>query len=123
MAAASWAARIAAAAAANNVSRSGKSGKGARGNEEIELIFDRNKGAIYALYNRALRDRPDLMGKLVLELTITPAGDVSDCRVISSELGDAELERKIVARVKLFKFEGRDVETITARKTIEFFPA
>ena len=49
--------------------------------------------------------------------------DVTDCRVISSELGDAELERKIVARVKLFKFEARDVETITARKTIEFFPA
>ena len=33
------------------------------------------------------------------------------------------LERKIVARVRLFKFEARDVETITARKTIEFFPA
>jgi protein TonB len=115
--------KIAAAAAASNVSRTGKSGKGARGNEEIELIFDRNKGAIYALYNRALRDMPELQGKLVLELTITPAGDVADCRVISSELGDAELERKIVARVKLFKFEARDVETITARKTIEFFPA
>jgi TonB family protein len=115
--------RIAAAAAASNVSRTGNSGKGARGNEEIELIFDRNKGAIYALYNRALRDMPELQGKLVLELTISPAGDVTDCRVISSELGDVELERKIVARVRLFKFEARDVETITARKTIEFFPA
>jgi len=115
--------RIAAAAAASNVSRTGKSGKGARGNEEIELIFDRNKGAIYALYNRALREMPELQGKLVLELTISPAGDVTECRVVSSELGDAELERKIVARVRLFKFEARDVETITARKTIEFFPA
>lgn len=115
--------RIAAAAAASNVSRTGNSGKGARGNEEIELIFDRNKGAIYALYNRALRDMPELQGKLVLELTISPAGDVTECRVVSSELGDAELERKIVARVRLFKFEARDVETITARKTIEFFPA
>jgi TonB family protein len=115
--------RIAAAAGDAKVSRTGKSGKGARGNEEIELVFDRNKGAIYALYNRALRDNPELMGKLVLELTISPAGDVTDCRVISSELKDEELERKIVARVKLFKFEARDVETITARKTIEFFPA
>ena len=33
-----------------------------------------------------------------------------------------ELEHKIVARVKLFKFEAKDVETITVRKTIEFFP-
>jgi len=110
------------AAEGSKVDRTGKSGKAARGSEEIELVFDRNKGAIYALYNRALRDNPELKGKLVLELTIAPAGDVSDCRVVSSELGDAELERKIVARVKLFRFEARDVEVITARKTIEFFP-
>jgi periplasmic protein TonB len=110
------------AGAGSKVERTGKSGKAARGSEEIELVFDRNKGAIYALYNRALRDNPELKGKLVLELTITPAGDLADCRVVSSELGDAELERKIVARVKLFKFEARDVETITVRKTIEFFP-
>ena len=110
------------ATAGPKVDRTGKSGKAARGSEEIELVFDRNKGAIYALYNRALRDNPELKGKLVLEMTITPAGDVADCHVISSELGDAELERKIVARVKLFKFEARDVELISVRKTIEFFP-
>lgn len=109
-------------AAANRVQRSGSSGKAARSQEEIELVFDRNKGAIYALYSRALRDKGDLQGKLVLELTITPAGEVSECHVLSSELKDEDLERKMVARVKLFKFEAKDVETITARKTIEFFP-
>jgi len=114
--------RIASDAAGNRVQRSGSSGKAARSQEEIELVFDRNKGAIYALYSRALRDKGDLQGKLVLELTITPAGEVSDCHVLSSEFKDDDLERKIVARVKLFKFEAKDVETITARKTIEFFP-
>ena len=114
--------RIAADAAQNRVTRNGSSGKAARSQEEIELVFDRNKGAIYALYSRAIRDRADLQGKLVLQLTISPAGDVSDCRVLSSELADVDLEKKIVARVRLFKFEARDVEAITARKTIEFFP-
>ena len=85
-------------------------------------MFDREKGAIYGLYSRALREQGDLQGKLVLELTITPGGQVSDCHVLSSELKNDDLERKIVARVKLFKFEAKDVETITARKTIEFFP-
>ena len=113
---------VAAASSDARVTRTGASGRSARGSEEIELVFDRNKGAIYALYNRALRDNPQLMGKLVLELTISPAGEVTACRVISSELGDAELDKRIVARVRLFKFEARDVETITARKTIEFFP-
>lgn len=105
------------------VQRTGTSGKAARSREEIELIFDRNKGAIYALYSRALRDRPDLQGKMVLEFTISPSGEVTMCRVVSSELKDPELERKIVARVKMFRFEARDVETITTTKPIDFFPA
>lgn len=107
----------------DGVRRTGASGKPSRSREEIETVFDRNKGALYALYTRAQRDNPELQGKLVLELTIAPSGEVTACRVISSELKDAELERKIVARVKLFKFEARDVEPITANKPIDFFPA
>ena len=114
--------RISADAAGNRATRTGNSGKAARSQEEIELVFDRNKGAIYALYSRALRERADLQGKLVLQLTISPAGEVTDCRVVSSELADDDLERKIVGRVRLFRFEAKDVETITAKKTIEFFP-
>ena len=114
--------RIAADAAANRVTRTGSSGKAARSEEEIALVFDRNKGAIDALYARALRERADLQGKIVLQLTISPAGEVTDCRLLSSELNDLDLERKIVARVRLFRFEAKDVEAITARKTLEFFP-
>jgi protein TonB len=36
----------------------GGSGKASRSIEDIKLVFERNKGAIYALYNRALRDDP-----------------------------------------------------------------
>jgi len=104
-------------------SRRGTSGKASRSREEIELVFDRNKGAIFALYNRALRKDPSLEGKLVLRLTIAPNGQVTMCEVVSSELNDAELERKLVQRVKLFRFEARDVEAITTTKPIDFFPA
>lgn len=114
--------RIAAAGSPSNVNK-GASGKPSRSEEEIALVFDRNKGAIYALYGRALRDAPDLQGKLVLEFTISPSGDVTECHVVSSELKDAELERKIVARVKLFQFEAKDVASITTTKPIEFVPS
>lgn len=107
----------------DGVKRTGSSGKASRSREEIETVFDRNKGALYALYTRAQRDNPELQGKLVLEITIAPSGEVTNVRVVSSDLGDAELERKIVARVKLFRFEAKDVETITASKPIDFFPA
>ena len=108
---------------AGGASRSGTSGKASRSREEIELVFDKNKGAIFALYNRALRRDPSLEGKLVLKLTIDPNGSVSFCEVVSSELGDSELERKLVARIRLFRFEARDVEAITTTKPIDFFPA
>jgi TonB family protein len=114
--------RIVAAGGGGTVSKGG-SGKPSRSQEEIALVFDRNKGAIYALYGRALRDIPDLQGKLVLEFTIAPSGEVTECHVVSSELKNAELESKIVARVKLFRFEARDVAAITTTKPIEFVPS
>jgi protein TonB len=103
--------------------RSGSSSLGSRSREEIELVFDRNKGAIYALYNRALRENPALEGKLVLKLTIAPDGAVTACEVVSSELGDPDLEQKLVQRVLLFRFEAKDVEPVTTTKPIDFFPA
>lgn len=99
------------------------SNKASRSREEIEMVFDRNKGSIYALYNRALRKNPALQGKLVLRLTIAPDGSVTFCEVVSSELGDADLERKLVARVRLFRFDAKDVEAVTTTKPIDFFPA
>ena len=113
--------RIAAVGAGGNVNRGG-SGKASRTEEEIALVFDSNKGAIYALYGRALRDQPDLRGKLVLEFTISPSGEVTECRVVSSELQNPDFERKIVARVRLFHFEPKDVATMTTTKPIEFVP-
>ncbi|HEY4339094.1 MAG TPA: AgmX/PglI C-terminal domain-containing protein [Steroidobacteraceae bacterium] len=103
--------------------RTGSSGKAARSREEIELVFDKNKGAIYTLYARALREHPELQGKVVLELTIAPSGEVTMCRIVSSELHNEDLESKIIARVKAYRFEPKDVETITTTKPIDFFPA
>jgi TonB family protein len=113
--------RIAQAATAEHISH-GSSGRASRSEEEIALVFDRNKGAIYALYERVLRQQPDLQGKLVLQFTIAPDGEVTECHVVSSELHDPDLERMIVARVKLFRFEARDVAAITTTKPIEFVP-
>ena len=109
--------------AGGRVQRTGSSGKGSRAREEVEIVFDRNKGALYALYGRALRDQPELQGKLVLEFTIAPTGEITMCRVVSSELNDPELEKKIVARVRLIRFKPADVEPLTVSKPIDFFPA
>ena len=104
--------------------RSGESDKASRSREEIERVFDANKGRIFTLYNRALRENPALQGKVVLRLTIAADGRVTFCEIVSSELNDPELERGLVQRVLQFQFEARDdVEPITTTKPIDFFPA
>jgi len=101
----------------------GKNYKGNRTREEIQTVFDQNKGAVYALYNRALRSDPTLRGKVVLELTIAPDGRVIDCRIVSSELNDSNLEKKLISRVKLFKFAAKDVDTTVVSYPIDFLPS
>ena len=61
----------------------------------------------------ALRENPGLSGKVVLSVTIAPSGKVTDASIVSSELGDPELERKILARVMLLDFGPKDVPTFT----------
>ncbi len=117
--------RAAQAKQAQNASSkgTGKNHKGNRTREEIQTVFDQNKGAVYALYNRALRKDPTLRGKVVLELTIAPDGRVTKCRVVSSELNDEALERKLVSRIKLFKFAAKDVDTAIVSYPIDFLPS
>jgi protein TonB len=103
--------------------RAGGSGKASRSADEIALVFTKNKGAIDAMYARALRDNPALQGKVVIELTIAPSGDITAAKVISTELNDPEFENKLLARIRLFKFEAKDVAALTATKPIDFFPA
>lgn len=106
-----------------DVQRSSGSKKGKRDGSEVAQILDGNKAAIFALYSRALRDNPDLQGKVVLKLVIAPTGEVLSCDVVSSELNNPELEAKLKARIKLIRFPAQDVETLTVTHPIEFFPA
>lgn len=102
----------------------GKGSKSAgRSIEEIQVIFDRNKGSIYSVYNRALRSNPSLKGKIVLRLTISPSGKVSRCDLVSNELGDPVLGENIASRVKLFDFGAKDVSEVTITYPIDFLPA
>ncbi len=111
------------AAGNGGTTRPGGSGKASRSAEEVALVFDKNKGAIYALYTRALRDNPAMQGKVVVEISIAPSGDITAARIVSSELNDAEFEAKLLARIRLFKFDAKDVAPLTTTKPIEFFPA
>jgi TonB family protein len=101
----------------------GGSGKASRSLEDIKLVFERNKGAIYAIYNRALREEPALQGKVVVKLTIAPSGGVVDVRVESSELRTPELESKLLARIRQFDFGAKDVDQMVVTWPVDFLPS
>src|SRR5882762_7795506 len=103
--------------------RRGGSGKASRSIEDIKLVFDRNKGSIYTLYNRALREDPTLQGKVVVKLTIAPSGQVLDCQLVSSELRSPDLERKVLLRIRQFDFGAKAVDAMVVTYPIDFLPS
>jgi outer membrane biosynthesis protein TonB len=95
-----------------------------RTDEEIQIVFDRYKAALYRIYNRELRINPTLQGKVMLRITIEPDGSVSLCRVESAELDSKKLLGEIVGRVKQFNFGAKEgVPPVTILYPIDFLPA
>jgi TonB family protein len=97
--------------------------KSARSHEEIALVIDRNKSKLLSIYQRAIRDDPTLRGQVVFEITIDPSGKVTNVKVVSSDLKNPELEKKLSLRMKLFKFGAKDVEVMIVTVPIDFYPS
>jgi hypothetical protein len=95
-----------------------------RTDEEIQIVFDRYKSALYRLYNKALRNDPTLRGQMVLRLTIEPDGSVSLCALQGSDMNAPELSAQVVDRVKTINFGAKEgVSAITILYPIDFLPA
>jgi len=95
-----------------------------RTDEEIQIVFDRYKAALYRIYNRELRKDPTLRGKMLLKISIETNGSVSLCVVESTDLGSPELVSMIVERIKRFNFGPKEgVPQITILYPIDFLPA
>jgi hypothetical protein len=95
-----------------------------RTDEEIQIVFDRYKAALYRIYNRELRKNPTLRGKILLRIIIETNGAVSLCKVESTDLASQELVAKIVERIKRFNFGPKEgVPKMTILYPIDFLPA
>lgn len=108
----------------------GQSGSGdaptsGRSLQEIQLAFDRSKSSFFAIFNRMARENPGMeAGKIVVSLTIAPDGSVTRCELVSSSFDNAELEQKILQRVKLLNFGAKNVPPFTyPNYPINFLPS
>jgi hypothetical protein len=95
-----------------------------RTDEEIQIVFDRYKAALYRLYNRELRKNPTLRGQLTLRLTIQPDGSVSMCELQASNMDAPFLAQQVVDRVRAFDFGAKEgIVAMTIIYPIDFLPA
>jgi len=108
--------------ATNVNARVGKDGKSRRTSEDIRKTFDQYGGRLMSLYQRALRDDPNMQGTVTLKLTVAPDGSVTSCSVATSQLNNSELEAKIVTVVKGFNFGADEVEIWTGVHSLNLFP-
>jgi TonB family protein len=119
--------KVESALATRTGSGDNEGGEGARGgssrsDEEIRQIMDRNKDAIFAIYNRALRRNPGLQGKVTVQLTIEPTGQITAVKIVSSELNDEDLESKLLARIQLISFNATSAARTVVNYSFDFLP-
>jgi len=81
---------------------------GGRSRASIQRVVMQNMAALRYAYNRRLRDKPGLNGKITVKFAIDEFGKVIFAQVVESTMADSELERTVVDRVKSWNFDKID---------------
>lgn len=93
-----------------------------RSSESVRRVMDANKGSLFSIYNRALRADGSLAGKVLFNMVIEPSGAISSISLVSSELSDEALVRKILARIKMINFGPEPVSQTKVNYSFDFLP-
>ena len=88
----------------------------------VKTVFDNHKDNIDAIYNNAWQTDKSLHGRVELELTIEPTGQVSSIKLISSELESEQFENQLLEYVKGMQFSNLDVQTTVILYALDFQP-
>lgn len=91
-------------ASVENASGGGRSG---RSLSEIRDVVAQYIAGLKYLYDRELKTRPSLHGKVTVEFVIEGPGQVSEVRLVSSGLGHPALENAILGRIRGWKFPSK----------------
>ena len=68
--------------------------------DKVSEIINGHNSSIQYCYQRELRKNQDLKGKLVVRFTVTPAGKVSEVKIVSSTLNNSRIERCVITRIR-----------------------
>jgi TonB family protein len=81
---------------------------GGRSRASIQRVVMQNMAALRYAYNKRLREKPGLTGKITVKFAIDEFGRVIFAQIVESTMSDSELESTVVSRVKSWNFEKID---------------
>ncbi|MGD9200243.1 MAG: AgmX/PglI C-terminal domain-containing protein [Chitinispirillia bacterium] len=81
---------------------------GGRSRASIMRVVMQNLAALRYAYNKRLREKPGLKGRITIKFAIDEFGKVIFCSVVSSTMGDPPLEQVVVSKIKRWVFEKID---------------
>jgi hypothetical protein len=71
--------------------------------ESVQASIKENRAPVHHCYEKELKDRPDLKGRVVLEWDIAPTGIVS--RIVALESFDKEVSECLIDVIQEIKFK------------------
>jgi TonB family protein len=81
---------------------------GGRSRASIMRVVQQNLAALRYAYNKRLREKPGLKGRIQVKFAIDEFGKVIFCKVLDSTMDDPPLEEEVVAKIKRWVFEKID---------------
>jgi len=81
---------------------------GGRSKSSIMRVVMQNIAALRYAYNKRLREKPGLKGKITVKFAIDEFGKVIFCKVVQTTINDAELESTVVSKIRRWVFEKID---------------
>jgi TonB family protein len=86
----------------------GRSITGGRSRASVQRVVMQNMAALRHAYNRRLREKPGLAGRITVKFSIDEFGKVLFAQVVESTMNDPELENTVVTRIRSWVFETID---------------
>lgn len=82
----------------------GSSKNGGRLRSDILRTLRTNYPSLRYLYNKRVEDTPGLTGAITVRFSVDSNGKILFCLMVSSTLGDSQLENEIVRKISSWKF-------------------
>ena len=96
--------------------------EGMRSQQSIMRVVMANIGALRHAYEMRLKVKPGLKGKVTIEFTIAPDGDVISCKALSTTINDPVLEEDIIKRIFRWRFDRIPKGNVTVVYPFAFSP-